>query len=307
MSSEDNMPVPSDVTGKGVIIGKLLTDFEGAAHADEDGVQYWFARDIAPMLGYLRWENFSSAIERAKLACQNSGEVAADHFRNVTKMVALGSRAARPIEDTELTRFACYLIAMSGDPNKPEIAAAQTYFAVQTRRQEVADMSASERPALTEDERRILLRDEMKEHNKSLASAAKKAGVATPVEYAVFKNAGYKGLYGGLDRVGIQRRKKLTTKQDILDHMPSGELAANLFVATQTEDKLRREEIAGKSAANRTHFDVGSKVRQTIKDIGGTMPEQYPAAENVKEARKRVKETDKAALAIEAPAKVKKK
>lgn len=298
MTKKDKQsPVPRP--SKGEIIGKLLDAFEAAAHRDEDGVQFWMARELAPLLGYQRWENFSSAIERAKLACANSGEDAADHFRDVTKMVQLGSGSERHVVEVELTRFACYLIAMSGDPAKPEIAAAQTYFAVQTRRQEVADMAASEPPKLSEDEKRVLLRDEMKGHNKSLASAAKAAGVVQPLDYAIFQNEGYKGLYGGLDKNGIQRRKKLDAKADILDHMPSGELAANLFRATQTEEKLRRDKINGKAAANRTHLEVGKKVRQTIKEIGGTMPEAYEPVESIKDARKRLKAEEKAAKQLE--------
>jgi DNA-damage-inducible protein D len=290
----DNPEMPLRRATKGQAIGTLLDAFEAAAHADNDGTPYWLARELAPMLGYQRWENFASAIDRAKLACANSAEPKSDHFRDVTKMVTLGSGAQREIDDVELTRFACYLIAQNGDPSKTEIAAAQMYFAVQTRRQEVADQTAAAPPALTEDEKRVLLRDEIKGHNKSLASAARAAGVEKPVDYAIFKNEGYKGLYGGLDRSGIQRRKKLPVKADILDHMPSGELAANLFLATQTEEKLRRDDIRGKENANRTHRGVGQKIRQTITEIGGTMPENYEAVPHVKDAKKRLKSQKKA-------------
>lgn len=286
MTTDSQFPMKRP--NKGRLINELLHAFEAAAHSDGDGVQYWLARQLAPLLGYRRWENFHSAIDRAIMACTNSGEVVDDHFRGVTNMVPLGSGAERQVDDVELTRFACYLIALNGDPTKSEIAAAQTYFAVQTRRQEIADLAAREPPQLTEDEKRVLLRNEVKEHNKTLASAAKEAGVVQPLDYAIFQNEGYKGLYGGLDRKGIQRRKRLKARDDILDHMPSGELAANLFRATQTEEKLRREAIKGKATANKTHFDVGRKVRQTINEIGGTMPEEYRAVEHVKEARKRL-------------------
>lgn len=251
MADEGDKKLPKPT--KGAAIGKLLDAFEAATHVDEsDGIEYWLARELAPLLGYQRWENFASAIDRARLACANSGEEVGDHFRDITKLVSVGSGAERGIVDCELTRYACYLIALNGDPAKSEIAAAQTYFAVQTRRQEVADQAAAS-AVLSEDEKRVLLRDEIKGHNKSLASAARAAGVERPLDYAVFKNEGYKGLYGGLDRAGIQRRKKLPPKSDILDHMPSGELASNLFLATQTEEKLRREQIKGKDNANRTH------------------------------------------------------
>jgi DNA-damage-inducible protein D len=273
---------------KGEVISRLLDAFEAAAHSDDDGIQYWLARELAPLLGYAEYRNFWNVISKAKIACVTAGEDPSDHFGDVNKMVQLGSGAQREIDDVELTRFACYLIAQNGDSSKTEIAAAQMYFAVQTRRQEVADQTAAATPALTEDEKRVLLRDEIKGHNKSLASAARAAGVEKPLDYAVFKNEGSKGLYGGLDRSGIQRRKKLPTKADILDHMPRGELAANLFLATQTEEKLRRENIKGKDNANRTHRGVGQKIRQTISEIGGTMPENYEAVAHVKDARKRL-------------------
>jgi DNA-damage-inducible protein D len=272
-------------------IMSLMQAFESAAHQDEQG-EYWLARELYPLLGYSTWEKFQGPIEKAKASCAQANEDIEDHFHHVVKMVEIGSGAEREREDIELTRFACYLIAQNGDPTKrPEIAAAQTYFAVQTRRQELADIAESELPPLTEDERRVLLRNELKEHNKSLASTAKTVGVKKPVEYAVFQNHGYKGLYGGFDMRGIQRRKGLQEKQDILDHMPSAELAANLFRATQTEEqleKLKARGLTGKTLANKTHFDIGKKVRQTIADIGGTMPEDYPAVEHVKEARKRL-------------------
>ncbi len=281
--------MPSQKPTKGEAIGNLLDAFEAAAKADEDGTQYWSARDLYPMLGYASWQKFESVIEKAASACKTLGEDATDHFTHTDKLVILGSGAERRIEDIELTRFACYLVAQNGDPAKPEIAAAQMYFAVQTRRQEVADLAATTRPPLSEDERRVLLRDEMKHHNKSLSSAAKAAGVVQPIDYAIFMNEGYKGLYGGLDKAGIQRRKRLTSKDDILDRMPAAELAANMFRATQTEEKLRREQIQGKAAASRTHYQVGLRVRRTIEETSGAMPEDYEAVEHVKEARKRVK------------------
>ena len=284
---------------KGKAVADLMSAFEGAAHRDEMG-EYWLARELRPLLGYSTWEKFQGPIDKAKVACAGTGEDVDDHFHHVVKMVSLGSGSERATNDIELTRFAYYLIAQNGDPAKrPEIAAAQTYFAVQTRRQELADLAETQPPALTEDEHRVLIRDEMKKHNKSLASAAKAHGVRKPVEYAVFQNEGYKGLYGGFDVRGIQRRRNLTEKQDILDHMPSPELAANMFRATQTQeqlDKLRERGVAGKSVANKTHFDIGQKVRKTIAEIGGTMPEDYKAVEHIKEARKRVKAEEKKKL-----------
>jgi DNA-damage-inducible protein D len=286
------MPAPPKKKApKGETIDALLSAFQHVRRVDDEGIEFWLARELAPLLGYKRWENFETVINRARTASETIGEDVADHFRDITKMVSIGSGASREQKDCELTRFASYLIALNGDPNKTEIAAAQTYFTVQTRRQEIADIAEGQKPALSEDERRVLLRDEIKEHNKSLASAAKAHGVRKGMDYAVFQNEGYKGLYGGLDKSGIQRRKRLTVKQDILDHMPSAELAANLFRSTQTEeqlDRLRKRGTAGKTVANKTHFDIGKKVRRTIAEIGGTMPEEYEAAEHIKEARKRV-------------------
>ncbi|CAM3334901.1 DNA-damage-inducible protein D [Cupriavidus taiwanensis] len=192
-------------------------------------------------------------------------------------MVEIGSGAHREIEDCRLSRYACYLIVQNGDPSKPVIANGQTYFAIQTRRQELADEARFR--TLTEDERRLMLRGEMAEHNRALTAAAKQAGVATALDYAVFQDHGYKGLYGGLGAKDIHVSKGLKRSQKILDHMGSTELAANLFRATQTEEKLRRENVQGKKQANQTHFQVGAKVRQTIADLGGTMPEKLPTPE----------------------------
>jgi len=192
-------------------------------------------------------------------------------------MVSIGSGAKRKVTDVKLSRYACYLVVQNGDPTKPVIASGQTYFAIQTRRQELADNAAFQQ--LKEDEKRLFLRNELREHNKILVDTAQKAGIEATYDFAAFQNHGYKGLYGGLDAKGIHQRKGLKRNQKILDHMGSSELAANLFRATQTEDKIRRDKIKGKTKANQTHFNVGKKVRETIKDLGGTMPEDLPKVE----------------------------
>ena len=268
-------------------VERLIESFESVAQIDDDGVEFWEARDLQELLGYQRWDTFLEVIEKAKIACVTSGQLLENHFSDVRKMVSIGSGAEREIANIRLTRYACYLAAQNGDARKKPIAFAQTYFAIQTRRQEVDD--EDQYTPLSEDQKRVLLRDEIKEHNKHLASAAKGAGVVEPLDFAIFQTYGYKGLYGGLDRPGIQRAKGLRSKQNILDHMGSTELAANLFRATQTEDKLRREKIRGKEAANNTHYEVGRKVRQAIKDIGGTMPEHLPAAEDIGKVARRLK------------------
>lgn len=246
--------------------------FESIKHVNEYGEEYWLARELQPVLEYAQWRRFSDAIERAKLACKNSGFAVEDHFADVGKMVDIGSGAEREIDDVMLSRYACYLIVMNGDPRKEVIAIGQSYFAVKTRQQELIDNYEQ----MTEDQKRLAIRNEMIAHNKSLAEAAQMAGIADQREYAIFQNKGYQGLYGGLGAKEIHARKGLKKSQKILDQMGSTELAANLFRATQTDEKLRRENIQGKQAAYDTHYQVGKKVRQTIKELGGTMPEDLP-------------------------------
>lgn len=248
--------------------------FEDIKQINEYDQEFWSARKLGKVLEYAEYRNFLPVIEKAKEACRNSGQPVEDHFVEMHEMVSIGSGAERKMESYGLSRYACYLIVQNGDPSKPVIANGQTYFAIQTRRQELADDKAFQR--LKEDEKRIFLRNELKEHNKQLVEAAQQAGVETDLDFAVFQNHGYRGLYGGLEAKDIHARKGLKKSQKILDHMGSTELAANLFRATQAEEKLRRDEIKGKTNANRTHFEVGAKVRQTIKELGGTMPENLP-------------------------------
>ena len=249
--------------------------FENIKHAFEDGTEYWNARELQHVLEYTDWRNFLKVVDKAKIACENSGIFVEDHFVDVNKMVEIGSGAERVIEDIQLSRYACYLIVQNGDPRKEVIAIGQTYFAVKTRQQEIIENY----DVLTEEQKRLAIRNEIVAHNKALAEAAKQAGITEPVEYAVFQNWGYKGLYGGMDMRAIHQHKGLKKSQKILDHMGSTELAANLFRATQTEEKLRRDNVQGKAEANRTHYEVGAKVRQTIKELGGTMPEDLPTPE----------------------------
>jgi len=246
--------------------------FESIKHVNEYGEEYWLARELQLILEYAQWRRFSDAIERAKLACKNSGFAVEDHFADIGKMVDIGSGAERQIDDVMLSRYACYLIVMNGDPRKEVISIGQSYFAVKTRQQELIDNYEQ----MSEDQKRLAIRNEMIAHNKSLAEAAQMAGIEDQREYAIFQNKGYQGLYGGLGAKEIHARKGLKKSQKILDHMGSTELAANLFRATQTDEKLRRENIQGKQVAYDTHYEVGKKVRQTIKELGGTMPEDLP-------------------------------
>lgn len=252
--------------------------FEGIKQTDGEGNEFWLARELAPLLDYPQWRNFLPVLDKAREACRNSGQKVEDHFADVRKMVGIGSGALREVEDLRLSRYACYLVVQNGDSSKPVIANGQTYFALQTRRQELADDKKFAQ--LSEDEKRLAIRNELATHNKHLAAAAKDAGVETSLDYAIFQDHGYKGLYGGLGNKEIHARKGLKKSQKILDHMGSTELAANLFRATQTEEKLRRDGVSGKQKANQTHFEVGRKVRQTIDELGGTMPENLPKPES---------------------------
>lgn len=263
--------------------------FESIKHVNEYGEECWLARELQPVLEYAQWRRFSDAIERAKLACKNSGFAVEDHFADVGKMVDIGSGAERQIDDVMLSRYACYLIVMNGDPRKEVIAIGQSYFAVKTRQQELIDNYEQ----MSEDQKRLAIRNEMIAHNKSLAEAAQMAGIADQREYAIFQNKGYQGLYGGLGAKEIHARKGLKKSQKILDHMGSTELAANLFRATQTDEKLRRENIQGKQAAYDTHYQVGKKVRQTIQELGGTMPEDLPTPQKSIAQIEREQETRK--------------
>src|SRR6266487_2326461 len=263
-----------------------ISPFETIRQLAEDGSEYWSARDLAKILDYSLWQKFRNVIKKAELACLNSDQVVADHFIHTDKMVELGSGARRKIEDIYLSRYGCYLIVQNADPSKEIVALGQTYFAVQTRRQEQADELAG----LAEDQRRLYLRGQLTDHNRQLAQTASDAGVVQSRYFSIFQDHGYMGLYGGLRAREIHAHKKLKQKQKILDHMGSEELAANLFRATQTGAKLRREQIQGKELANQTHFEMGQKVRVFIQDVGGTMPEDLPTpSSGIKEVQQKEK------------------
>jgi len=248
--------------------------FEGIKQVNEYESEFWMARKLAKILEYVEFRNFIPVIEKAKKACEVSGQNIADHFVEMHEMVDIGSGAQRKMDSYALSRYACYLIVQNADSSKPVIANGQTYFAIQTRRKELEDDTGFQR--LTEDQKRLTLRHELAEHNKQLVAAAKDAGVESGLDYAIFQNHGYKGLYGGMDAKAIHQHKGLKKSHKILDHMGSTELAANLFRATQTEEKLKRDSVKGKQQANQTHHEVGAKVRQTIQELGGTMPEDLP-------------------------------
>jgi DNA-damage-inducible protein D len=245
--------------------------FEEIKRVNDHQSEYWSARQLAKALKYKDYRNFETVLKKAKEACKNSDQPVKDHFGDVTDMIQLGKTALRQISDVHLSRYACYLVMQNADPAKDVVALGQTYFAIQTRKQEVQEQ-------LVEDQKRLFLRGEITAHNKHLAETAAKAGVKN---YAVFTNYGYMGLYGGLKTQDIHKRKKLKKSQKILDHMGSEELAANLFRATQTDAKIKREEIQGEARANQAHYSVGKKVRRTIKEMGGTMPEKLSAPDGV--------------------------
>ena len=265
-------------------------NFEQIKKIREDGTEYWNARELSEVLQYAQWRNFAKVIDRAKLACKNSGRNIYDDFAEVSKIVEAGA-TQKKITDYELSRYACYLIVQNGDPRKEVIALGQTYFAIQTRRQEVADYFNQ----LDEDNKRLVIRGDIKQWNQMLLEAAHNAGVITNEEYAEFQNAGYMGLYGGLTVEDIHKRKNLKDNEKILDFMGSTELIANLFRISQTEEKLKKDKVYSSNKATATHYEVGSKVRKAIEDIGGTMPEDLPRPEKSikqieKEQLKRLKD-----------------
>ena len=255
--------------------------FERIKHVDEDGNEFWYARELMVALEYSLWQRFSNVITRAMESCKHSNYNISDHFIGADKMVDIGSNTRRKIDDYKLTRYACYLIAQNGDSRKKVIALAQTYFAVQTRRIELLDEEFKE---LSEDDKRLKIRKQVKKGNYGLNRTAVKSGVKNLAE---FHNAGYKGLYNGETADDIFKRKGLSYRQDILDYMGSSELAANLFRITQTDDKLKRDKVNNEYEANLTHYKVGTEVRNSIKRMGGTMPEDLP------NPRSSIKEIDK--------------
>ena len=258
--------------------------FEQIKRINEQEFEYWSARDLMKILGYLNYRNFLPVIKKAIVACETSDISASDHFAQVRIMIETGKGAKRPVNDYHLSRYACYLVVQSADPEKEMVALGQTYFAVQTRKQELFEQAS-------ENEKRVILRQEMRMHNKHLSATAQEAGVETSLDFAIFQNHGYKGLYGGLDAQGIKKRKGLSKSQNILDHMGSTELAANLFRATQTDEKIKRERIQGKNQANKAHYEVGQKVRKTIQELGGTMPEELPTVDSIKNLERKQQRT----------------
>ena len=258
--------------------------FDAIRRIDESGNEYWSARELSKLLGYKDWRNFTKAIAKAMEACEQSGRAASGDFGEVTEIVKAGA-TSKPREDYHLSRYACYLIIQNADPSKPIVALGQTYFAVQTRRQEIADELALAN--LPEDQKRIVFRNLMSTYNIRLAEAAQKAGVIDAPAFATFQDHGYMGLYNGLRENDIHGRKHLKPREKILDYMGSEELAANMFRATQTDAKLRRQGIQGKNEANQTHLEIGKIVRKAIEEAGGTMPENLPTpAKSIQELQR---------------------
>ena len=272
-------------------IDKNNKSFEDIKHTDENGVEFWYARELMPILQYSNWQNFEKIVNKAKISCENSNINVLDHFTDISKMVQIGSGAERKQQDYELTRYACYLIAQNGDSRKKVIALAQTYFAVQTRKQEITEKEYS---MLTEDEKRFYQRNLTRKGNYSLNQAAKKAGVKN---FDKFHNSGYKGLYNGETADDIAKRKGLRYREDILDNMGSQELADNLFRITQTESKLKKDNIDSEKEANKTHYKIGKNIREVIAKNGGTMPENLPTPKKIikqleKEKNRNLKKLD---------------
>ncbi len=258
----------------GELNAKEYKRFEDIKRIRGDGKEYWLARELAPILEYTQWRNFTKVMEKAMIACKNSGRNVPDDFAEVSKIVEAGA-TSKPVKDYELSRYACYLIVQNGDPRKEVIALGQTYFAIQTYRQEIADRFNQ----LDEDSKRLVVRGDIKQWNQLLAEAARNAGVITNEEFAIFQNAGYMGLYGGMTVDDIHKKKGLAVREKILDFMGSEELVANLFRISQTESKLKREDIYGADEASSAHYQVGHEVRKAIERVGGTMPEDLPTPE----------------------------
>lgn len=270
------------------------TIFENIKHIDEYGNEYWSARELQTALDYKKWQKFINVIENAKTACEQSKFITDDHFTQVGKMVNIGSKTSRSIVDYKLSRYACYLIVQNSDPRKEVVALGQTYFAVQTRRQELTEKEYS---MLTEDEKRFYQRNLTKKGNYSLNITARNAGVKN---FDKFHNSGYKGLYNGETAGEIAKRKKLRYREDILDNMGSEELSTNLFRITQTEAKLKNDKINTQKGANTVHYEVGKEIRNTIEKLGGTMPENLPTPEkSLKELERENKECFNEIIKIE--------
>ena len=268
------------------VIDKTNKSFEDIKHIDENGVEFWYARELMPILQYSNWQNFEKIIDKAKISCKNSGISVFEHFIDVNKLSKRANNAEVEIKDYELTRYACYLIAQNGDSRKKVIALAQTYFAVQTRKQEISEKEYS---LLTEDEKRFYQRDLTRKGNYSLNQTAKNAGVKN---FDKFHNAGYKGLYNGETADDIAKRKGLRYREDILDNMGSDELIANLFRISQTEQKLKKDNIQTETEANKTHYNIGKNIREVIAKNGGTMPEELPTPKkSLKQLEKENKKT----------------
>jgi DNA-damage-inducible protein D len=254
--------------------------FEELKQVNQYGAEYWNARDLQPLLGYNQWRSFDNAIIKAIVSCEQSGNTPEYHFARARKPIVGGKGAVQEVVDYHLSRFACYLIAQNGDPRKPEIANAQKYFAVQTRRQEITD-------ALAADRERLELRKQASEEFRALSGAARDAGVQNRM-FGIFHDAGYKGLYGGKGVDDIKKFKGIDNRENLMDRMNTTELAANQFRMTQAREKLQKESIKGQEQAVQTHKKVGQEVREAIKRIGGTLPEHIPPAEHIKRVKKRI-------------------
>jgi len=262
-----------------------VSPFDGIRHTDEQGNEYWSARELSKLLGYTRFDKFAGTLAKTEEAIRNSGQAVSDHMSRVGHMIATGKGAKRPAEDVHLSRYACYLIVQNADPDKPIVALGQTYFAVQTRRQEIADELAL--AGLPEDQKRLIFRDLMSTHNTRLAAAARLAGVLEPRDFATFEDHEYMGLYAGRRENDIHRERNLKPKEKILDRMGSEELADNIFRAVQTDAALRRDQVSGKDQANATHYRIGQEVREAIRRMGGTMPEDLPTpAKSIQELQR---------------------